>query len=84
MDRRILCDEKLKLVMGNSSISMFEMAVRVIEISDTQKLIQKHMTVDGKEEVSIDPKDIKKRKEKKEKKERKRKETTECRNDWLP
>ena len=33
--RRILCDEKLKLVMGNSSISMFEMAVRVIEISDT-------------------------------------------------
>jgi len=42
------------------------------------------MTVDGKEEVSIDPKDIKKRKEKKEKKERKRKETTECRNDWLP
>ena len=42
------------------------------------------MTVDGKEEVSIDPKDIKKRKEKKEKKERKRKETTEFRNDWLP
>ena len=42
------------------------------------------MTVDGKEEVSIDPKDIKKRKEKKEKRERKRKETTECRNDWLP
>ena len=42
------------------------------------------MTVDGKEEVSIDPKDIKKRKEKKQKKESKRKETTECRNDWLP
>ena len=32
------------------------------------------MTVDGKEEVSIDPKDIKKRKEKKEKKKKKKEE----------
>ena len=31
-------------------------------------MIQKHMEVDGKEEVEKDPEDLKKRKEKKEKK----------------